>query len=126
MQRRAAICGRYRTRGRCEIPPETHFAITFRNPEDGSTTVLRARRVTDSDLGPSFVCISDFVFETGSRVLNPAEEALARKYEHTRRLHLNLFAIQAIAEIGGAPQALELEQDRSNLLVLPTVRPTSD
>ncbi|MEQ1502957.1 MAG: DUF1820 family protein [Myxococcota bacterium] len=94
--------------------------ITYRSPEDGSVTSLRARQVGDSDLGPAFVCVSEFVFDTGSRVANPAEEALARRFERTRRLHLSLFTIQSIAEVGTGHPGLQLDQDRSNLVILPT------
>jgi hypothetical protein len=78
------------------------------------------RQVGDSDLGPGFVCLSDFVFETGTLVLNPAEEALARRYENVRRLHVNVFSIQSIAEIGVEHPGLKLDHDRSNLVVLKT------
>lgn len=73
----------------------------------------------DSDLGPGFICVSDFIFETGSRIANPAEEALKRRFENTRRLHLNVFTIQAIAEVGSEHPGLKLDTDRSNLVVLP-------
>jgi hypothetical protein len=66
------------------------------------------------------VCLSQFVFDTGSRIANPAEEQLARRFENTRRLHLNLFSIQSIAEVGVDHPGLKLEQDRPNLVVLPS------
>ena len=78
------------------------------------------RRVEDSELGPAFVCLSQFVFDPGSRIANPAEESLARRFENTRRLHLNLFAIQSIAEVGVDHPGLQLEQDRPNVVVLPS------
>jgi hypothetical protein len=81
--------------------------------------VLKARRVGDSELGPGFICVSEFLFDTGSRIANPAEEALKKRYEHTRRLHLNVFTIQAIAEVGDDHPGLKLDTDRSNLVVLP-------
>ena len=98
---------------------EVHYAITFRAPESGEVTVLRARTVGDSDLGPGFICLSDLVFETASRVANPVEEALQLKYADTRRLHLNVFSIQSIAEVGASHPGLTLETDRSNLVVFP-------
>jgi hypothetical protein len=94
--------------------------VTFRTPDEGQLSTLKVREVGDSDLGPGFVCISGFVFDTGSVLLNPTEDALARRYENVRRLHLNVFAIQSIAEIGVEHPGLKLDQDRSNLVVLPT------
>jgi len=76
--------------------------------------------VGDSDLGPGFICLSDFVFDTGSVVVDPGQEALARQFEDTRRLHLNVFTIQSIAEVGSEHPGLALDSDRSNLVVLPT------
>lgn len=73
----------------------------------------------DSDLGPGFICVSEFLFDTTSRIANPTEEALKRRYEHTRRLHINVFTIQAIAEVGPEHPGLKLDTDRSNLVVLP-------
>lgn len=102
---------------------DTLYAITWRTPEDGSVTTLKARKVGDSELGPGFICVWDFAFDTGSRLVDPAEEALARRYEHTRRLHLNVFSIQSIAEVGVDHPGLKLEQERSNLVVLPPPRP---
>jgi hypothetical protein len=97
--------------------------VTYRTPEEGIAT-LRVRRVEDSELGPAFVCLSEFVFDTGSRIANPAEEQLARRFESTRRLHLNLFAIQSIAEVGVDHPGLKLDPDRPNVVVLPSpVRP---
>jgi len=99
---------------------DTHYVVTYRSAEDGAVTSLRVRRVDDSNLGPAFVCLSGFVFDTGSRIANPAEEALARRFEGTRRLHLSLFSILSIAEVGVEHPGLKLGLDRSNLVILPT------
>lgn len=95
----------------------TCFAITFRN-ESGELVTLRARSVTDSTLGPSFLCISDFVFDEG-RIVDPTQERQQRRYADTRRLHLNVFGVQSIEEVGLAHPGLSLEQDRSRLILLP-------
>jgi hypothetical protein len=91
------------------------------------------RRVEDSELGPGFVCLSQFLFDTDSRIANPAEEELARRFERTQRLHLNLFSIQSIAEVGdprglvgGPPSGLKLDQERPNVVVLPSPPRTRD
>lgn len=103
------------------ISTDTVFTVTFRTPEEGNVTTLKVRQVGDSDLGPGFVCLSEFVFDTGLLVLNPSEEALARRYENVRRLHLNVFSILSIAEVGIEHPGLQLEHDRSNLVILPTI-----
>ncbi len=90
---------------------------------EGSPMTLKVREVGDSDLGPGFICLSDFVFHTGALLL-PHEEALQRRYATTRRLHLNVFSIQSIAEEGAEHPGLTLDTDRSNLVVLPGPRGT--
>lgn len=85
-------------------------------------TTLKARSVGRSDLGAGFVCVSEFVFDTTSRLANPAEEALKRRFDGMRRLHLNVFTIQSIAELGVDHPGLKLEppdSDRANVVVLP-------
>jgi len=96
-----------------------HYVVTFRNAQDGQVTSLRVRSVEDSLLGPGFICLSDFVFETGGRLHLPHEEAMMKRFENTRRLHLSVFSIQSIAEEGADHPGLELDADRSNLVMLP-------
>lgn len=90
------------------------FTITYRDPVDGEVVRLRARQVGDSSLGLAFVCIADFVFDS-KRIVDPKEEALARRLEGTRRLHLNLYAILSIEERGDDELVLG---DRSKVLLL--------
>ena len=104
---------------RGEVMDELHYVVTFRSPDEGKMRTLRVRHVGDSDLGPGFVCLSGFVFHQGT-VLLPHEESLQRRFEHTRRLHLNIFNIQSIAEEGADNPGVQLDTDRSNLLVLPS------
>jgi hypothetical protein len=99
------------------VAEDSYFAVTWRDPEAGGSTTLRCRKVQDSDLGVGFICLSDFVFE-GGRLLNPVEDALRTRLAGTRRLHINVFSIQQIAEVG-APPGLSLTS-RSNLVILPT------
>ena len=96
---------------------DTCFAVTFRN-ESGDIVTLKARTVEDSSLGPSFLCIRDFLFAEG-RIVDPAQERLQRRYADTRRLHVNVFGVQAIEEIGVENPGLTLAQDRSRLILLP-------
>jgi hypothetical protein len=79
---------------------------------------LKVRTVADSELGPGFICLSDFVWDR-SRLANPVEEAAKARFADTRRLHLSVFTILSIAEIGSDHPGLELGNDRSNLVVFP-------
>jgi hypothetical protein len=97
--------------------PSHAYAVTFR-ADAGETVTLRARKVTDSELGPSFLCLSDFVFSEG-RLVDPTQERLQRRFADTRRLHLNVFAIQTIEEVGTDHPGLTLDADRSKLILLP-------
>lgn len=106
---------------RCTIDPERYYAVTYRSPEDAAVSTLEVRTVEDSDLGPGFICLSDFVWKQ-SRLANPTEEALKARFANTRRLHLSVFTILSIAEIGSDHPGLELEDDRSNLVILPPPR----
>ena len=54
---------------------------------------VRARNVRDSELGIGFVVLSDFVFDTGGLLVDPNADALRRKLERVRRLHLSLYSI---------------------------------
>lgn len=98
---------------------DLHYVVTFRNPNDGQVSTLKVRSIEDSRLGPGFICLSDFVFDTNGRLHLPHEEAMMRRFENTRRLHLSVFSIQSIAEEGAQHPGLELDTDRSNLVVLP-------
>jgi len=51
-------------------------------------------------------------------VFDPNEEALAKRFEGVRRLHLNLYAILAIEEVGVDNTGLSFDSDRSNVLML--------
>ena len=97
--------------------PATCYAVTFR-ADSGEIVTLRVEEVVDSALGPSFLCLSGFVFDEG-RIVDPKQEALQHRYRDTKRLHLNVFHIQSIEEVGGGHPGLTLEQDRSKLILLP-------
>lgn len=62
------------------------------------------------------------MFDSPSRLVDPASEALARRFENTRRLHLNVFTIQSIAEIGVDHPGLKLDPERGNVVLLPSPR----
>ncbi|MCX8043371.1 MAG: DUF1820 family protein [Desulfobacterota bacterium] len=95
------------------------FVITFRDHKDGHAVTLKAKKVTDSSLGLSFVAISDFVFDSESLVVNPAEEDLKRRFASVKTLHLSIYSILSIEEVGRGHKGLSFAHDKSKLLVLP-------
>lgn len=100
----------------------THFVITWRDGVTGEVQSLRARSIRDSSLGLTFVAISDFVWDTESKIVNPATDALRRRFEHTKTLHVSIHTVLSIEEVGADHQGLVFEKDRSNLLVFPPDR----
>jgi hypothetical protein len=100
-----------------------HYVITYRDPVKDETVTLRARKVYDSPLGLSFLAIADFVFDTGTRLIDPAEEALRERLRDVRTLHLSIYRVLSILEVGVDHEGLRLGHDRSNLVVFPTGRP---
>lgn len=103
-------------------PKRSWYVVTWRDHRDGSVQTLRARDVGDSPLGLSFVAVRDFVFEDGP-IVNPAEESLRKRFEKTRTLHLSLYAILQIEEVGEEAPALVFRNDKANLQL---VRPPKD
>ena len=99
---------------------KTYYLVCFRDPKEGEIMELKARRVEDSTLGLSFVRISDFIFETKGIVVKPSEEQLQKKLENVKSLHLNLYSIVSIEEIGQEHRGLQFKRDKSNVLVLPS------
>ncbi len=103
---------------------ESVFLIHFKDPKDGKNATLKAREVYDSPLGLSFVCISDFIFDTESVVVKPSEEHMRKRLENVISLHLSIYSIISIEEIGenvnDEPRpTLKFKKDKSNLLVFP-------
>jgi hypothetical protein len=101
--------------------PQTsdHYLVTWRDPRNGEIAQLRAREIRDSSLGLTFVAITGFLWESSSPIVNPAEEALQRRFESTKTLHLSIHTILSIEEVGADHKGLSFEQDRANLLVFP-------
>ena len=97
---------------------ETFFLITYRDAKDAKVLTLKAKTVTDSSLGLSFVAISDFIFDTQSVVINPEEEDQKRQFEGVKTLHLSIYAIISIEEVGENHKGLKFKKDKSNLVVL--------
>jgi len=99
---------------------ETFYLITYREPKDGQIVTLKSRKVADSSLGLSFIALSDFVFDTDSLVVNPAEEDLKKHFAAVKTLHLSIYTVLSIEEVGAEHKGLTFEKDRSNLVVFPT------
>jgi len=99
---------------------ETFYLITYREAKDAKILTLKAKKVTDSTLGLSFVAISNFVFDTKSVVINPEEEDQKRQFDGVKTLHLSIYSIISIEEVGEAHKGLKFQKDKSNLVVLST------
>jgi len=104
---------------------ESYYLITYREPKDGQIVTLKSRKVSDSSLGLSFIALSDFIFDTNGLVVNPAEEDLKKHFTNVRTLHLSIYTVLSIEEVGSEHKGLAFEKDKSNLVVFPTTpRPT--
>jgi hypothetical protein len=99
---------------------DTYYLITYREPKDGQIVTLKSRRVTDSSLGLSFIALSDFIFDTDGLVVNPAEEDLKKRFSAVKTLHLSIYTVVSIEEVGTDHSGLAFEKDKSNLVVFPT------
>ncbi len=97
---------------------KTYYFITYREPSDGKVVSLKANTVSDSSLGLSFIAISGFIFDTTSVVVNPAEEDLKKRFEGVKTLHLSIYTILSVEEVGADHKGLSFQKDKSNLVVL--------
>jgi hypothetical protein len=104
---------------------ESHFIINFRDPKDGKIASLKARSIQDSRLGLSFVAISEFVFDESTLVANPTEEAMKKRYAQTKSLHLSIYSIVSIEEVGQKNRGLKFKKNKSNVIVLAQDLPLS-
>jgi hypothetical protein len=103
-----------------EKSKKSYYRITYRDPRDAQIVSLRAHTVTDSSLGLSFIAIADFYFESHTLVVNPAEEDLKKRYADVKTLHLSIYTIISIEEVGLSARSISFKNDRSNLVVLPS------
>ena len=94
-----------------------YYVITYRDPKEEKVLQLKARTVKDSSLGLSFISISDFVFATKSVVVSPQEDYLKKRFENVKRLHVSIYSILSIEEVG-EKTSLNFSKDKSNLVVL--------
>ena len=98
---------------------DTCFIITYRDPVSEKQLSIKAGTVADSTLGLSFIAVSDFIFEQNPLVVNPQEEDIKRRFEDVKTLHLSMYTVLSIEEIGAQHKGLQFKKDKSNLLVLP-------
>ncbi len=96
----------------------TYYLVHYRDPRDGAHQSLKARKISDSSLGLSFISLSDFIFDTNSLLVNPDEEAKKANFENVKTFHLSIYSVLSISEIGEHTKDLSFKNDRSNLFVL--------
>lgn len=94
------------------------YVVTYRDSKDNSIVTLKARKIEDSSLGLTFIALSDFIFETSSLLINPEEEARQKRFENVKTLHLAIYSIISIAEMGTETPKLAFKNDKSNLVIL--------
>lgn len=100
---------------------DSHYIVTYRDPEnltEQKNITLRVKKISDSNLGLSFICLSQFIFESGPIILDPKADKLKIRFENTKSLHLSIYSIISIEEVGASHQGLNLK-DKSNLFVIP-------
>ncbi len=96
---------------------KNHYIITFRDHKENKVISLKCEEIKDSPLGLSFIAVSNFVFQSSLLVVNPAEEHLKQRYSNTKTLHLSIYNVLSIEEVG-PEQNLVFGKDRSNLLIM--------
>lgn len=103
----------------------SYYLIQYRDLKDGGKIVsLKARKIEDSNLGLSFVRISDFLFDTDSIVVQPTELQLEQHFADVRSLHLSIYSIVSVEEVGHKHIGLKFKKNRSNLIAFPGETPT--
>ena len=99
-----------------------YYTVTYRDPKDGNTVHLKAKSIKDSNLGLSFIFISDFILkgEGSSKIIDPNEEKLRNQLKGTKGIHLSIYSIIMIEEVGPSHDGLHFENDKGKILVLPS------
>jgi hypothetical protein len=102
---------------------DIYFLIHFRDPKENKVVGLKARKIEDSSLGLSFVKVSDFVFETSALLAQPTEEQMKRRLEDVKALHLSIYNVISVEEIGAKHSGLKFKKTKSNLIAFPSDQP---
>lgn len=95
------------------------FRVTYRDVTTDKFVVIKVRRISDSSLGPAFVEMSDFVFDADSLIVNPQEEEMKEHFSAVRRMHLAIYHIVSVEELGAGRSGLKLQRGKTNVVVLP-------
>lgn len=98
----------------------SYYLVTYRDQKDGAILSLKVRTIEDSSLGLGFVALSGFIFEQESILVQLEEEAKRKKFENVKTLHLSIYSILSIAEMGLETPKLAFKNDKSNLLMMQT------
>ena len=94
------------------------FIVTYRNPEKSDETIeVRVRNVEDSVLGTAFISLSNFVFGSPTGLINPRDEYAKNRFSNTKTLHLSIYNVVTIEEVGDENPGLKLA--RKEGIVLP-------
>ena len=85
------------------------FIVTYRDPEKPNETIeVRVRKVEDSALGPAFISLSEFVFGASTGLINPRDEYAKKRFVKTKTLHLSIYNVVTIEEVGDEHPGLKL------------------
>ena len=100
-------------------PSKNCYLIHYRDPKDGQIVELKAHKIEDSSLGLSFIKISDFFFDSQQLVVKPTEEQLKKRFENVKSLHISIYSVISVEELGMEHDGLKFVKDRSNLVAFP-------
>lgn len=110
------------TKKRSDAKNESYFLVTYRDQKDTKVVDLKVKTISDSPLGLSFIMLKDFIFDEASSVVNPVEEGMRKRFENTKSLHLSMYSILSIEEVGlgRSSSQLQFKKAKSNLVVFPS------
>jgi hypothetical protein len=98
---------------------KSYYLVTFRDAREGKNVELKVRRISDSPLGLGFICLAEFFFDLEKPIVQPIEEQMRKRFESVKTLHLSIYSIISIEEIGPPTMSLRFKKDRSNLVAFP-------
>ncbi len=101
----------------------TLYLVSYRDPQNGEVVALKVQSIEDSSLGLGFVKLSGFIFHTETLVVRPTEEQLKKRFENVKSLHLSIYSLISVEELGMEHKGLNFKKDRSNLISFPSDLP---